>query len=119
MHSSFSIPIRLLSPLGLAEGERCDNDGGDAGDEDEDDDDDDTEEDSSDASSGRKRNKRKARRRITGANDRHIFGQLSEATPPCGDGLLCIRVALGRRECRPENTTGEKIKLLPVAFSKV
>ena len=88
-------------PTALADGERCD--GEIAGEDDSEDD----SEDSSEASTGRKRGKQRARGRITGANDRRIFGQLKEATPPCGEGLVCSRVALGRRECRPENSAGE------------
>ncbi len=95
-------PLTVPSiPTALAEGERCD---GEIAGEDEDEDD---SEDSSEASTGRKRGKQRARGQITGANDRRIFGQLKEAMPPCGEGLVCSRVALGRRECRPENSAGE------------
>ncbi len=95
--------VFLFLRLALIEGERCDSD-----DSNDDDDDDEDEEDSSDTSSGRKRNRRRARGRITGANARYFFGQLRKATPPCGDGLVCTQVALGVRECQPENTNGEK-----------
>ena len=94
-----------LTPA-LINGERCD---GERDDDDDDEDDSSSSEDSSDDSTGRKRKKDKARGRIRGARDRRIFGELSETTPPCANGLVCTRVALGRRECRPENEGGKYI----------
>ena len=91
-------------PTVLQEGERCD---GETDDEEDDEEDDSRSEDSSKDSTGRRRGRGRARGRISGANDRRIFGELGDATPPCGEGLVCMRVALDRRECRPENTAGE------------
>ena len=89
----------------LINGERCDG----KRDDDDNDEEDSSSEDSSDDSTGGKRKKVKARGRIRGAKDRRIFGELSEATAPCAEGLVCTRVALGRRECRPENEGGKWI----------
>ena len=90
----------------LQEGERCDGETEDEADNEQDDEEDESK-DSSKDSTGRRRGRGRARKRIAGANDRRIFGELGEATPPCGEGLVCMRVALDRRECRPENPVGE------------
>lgn len=47
-----------------------------------------------------------ARRRVGGARDRRVYGDLSEATVGCQEGLVCTPVDVGRSECRPENTNG-------------
>ena len=44
-----------------------------------------------------------ARRRVGGARDRRLFGDLGEATVGCQEGLVCTPVEIGRSECRPEN----------------
>ena len=44
-----------------------------------------------------------ARRRVGGARDRRLYGDLGEATVNCQDGLVCTPFEFGRSECRPEN----------------
>ena len=46
-----------------------------------------------------------ARRRVGGARDRYIFGTLNDAVVGCQEGLTCVQVDFGRRECRPDNST--------------
>ena len=47
-----------------------------------------------------------ARRRVSGARDRFVFGDLNVASVGCQDGLPCVPVGAGRSECRPENPNG-------------
>ena len=74
--------LNTLSPPVLDEGERCDEVSG------EDD-------------------RRFARDRIAGAADRFALSLVRSADVGCRPGLVCTRVELNRRECRPINENGK------------
>ena len=54
---------------------------------------------------------RSARRRVGGARDRYIYGELNDAAVGCQEGLVCVRVDGGKSECQPENTNGTSLSL--------
>ena len=98
--------IFVLSPV-LQEGERCDGGG-----EDDEEESSDSDSDSSisyseaDESSSRGRGRGRARRRLAGASDRYLVSRMGSADIGCAPGLVCTRVGLDRRECRPVNENG-------------
>ena len=44
--------------------------------------------------------------RVGGANDRHLYGDLGDATVTCQEGLVCTPVDAERSECQPANVNG-------------
>ena len=50
-----------------------------------------------------------ARRRVGGARDRRLFGDLGEAMVGCQEGLVCTPVEIARSECRQENAAGKHV----------
>ena len=47
-----------------------------------------------------------ALRKVGGARDRRVFGDLGGAAVGCQEGLVCTPVSIGRSECLPENPNG-------------
>ena len=44
--------------------------------------------------------------------ERKAYGELDEAELECQEGLVCMDVRRGRKECQPENENGIKQKHL-------
>ena len=58
-----------------------------------------------------------ARRRVGGARDRRLFGDLGEATVGCQDGLVCAPVEIARSECQQANAAGIKASSMNILIS--